>query len=62
MPPINNRSPRPLSEEVELQDEMRWQSFNFQRTIRTLAVRLVIVEVFRGTVYDETPISEVRFH
>ena len=45
---------------IALEDARSWQGFPVT-PIRTLAVRLVIADVYQGTAYDDTAISEVRF-
>lgn len=50
------------SQSISLEDMRRWQSFHLAPPVRTLAVRLLIVAVYRGTAYNDTAISEVRFH
>jgi hypothetical protein len=49
------------SKTIHLEDAARWQTYPLAAPIQTPGVRFVIVEVYRGTTYDDTAISEVRF-
>ena len=47
-------------QELAFTDEMRWQVFPVNGHISTFGVRLTIVDVYKGTKYEDTAISEIR--
>ncbi|PYJ60355.1 MAG: hypothetical protein DME74_10745 [Verrucomicrobia bacterium] len=48
-------------ETLQLGDKMELQHFEFQRPVSTEWARFEILDVYRGTKYDATPISEIQF-
>jgi len=49
------------TQQIALEDAMKWQTFEI-KPVHTASVRLIIVEVYRGTgKSDDTAISEVQF-
>jgi hypothetical protein len=49
------------TQEISLEDAMKWQEFQVTPAVRTSSVRLIIVDVYRGGKSDDTAISEVQF-
>jgi hypothetical protein len=50
-----------VTQEISLEDAMKWQTFQVSPAVRTSSVRLIIVDVYRGGKSDDTAISEIQF-
>lgn len=49
--------------EKELNNEMfNFQNIDFNKTIKTQFIKIIIVEVYEGSIYDDTCISEIRIY
>jgi hypothetical protein len=65
----NNNRPKTIrlqfstgaTQEISLEDGMKWQTFQVIPAVRTSSVRLIIVDVYHGGKSDDTAISEVQF-
>ena len=47
---------------VQLFDQMRLQTVVLPKAVRASSLRLIIEEVYPGTKYDDTVISEINWH
>jgi hypothetical protein len=46
---------------ITLEDAMKWQTFTLTTPVRTFSVRTFIIDVYRGSKWDDTAISEIEF-
>jgi hypothetical protein len=53
-------SGNPRAQEMALVDEMKWQTVKVTPSVTTVAVRFTIIDVYPGTAYEDTAISEIR--
>ena len=47
---------------LHLEDKFEVQSFTFDKPYSTSSVKITIQSVYKGSVYEDTSISEVRFY
>ena len=65
----NNNRPKTIrlqftsggTQEIALEDAMKWQTFKVNPAVRSSSVRMIIVDVYHGDKSDDTAISEVQF-
>jgi hypothetical protein len=53
-------SGNPRTEEIALEDEMKWQIFKVTPPVATFDIRFTIMDVYPGTAHEDTAISEIR--